>query len=75
MDRRQETVAELVAPWPIFDVCVREMGNEGGGILWVPWWRQEATENQLRVTVESILEVARLRRQQEIVRRGGSKEG
>ena len=31
VDRRQTTVAEWVAPWPIFDVCVREMGNEGGG--------------------------------------------
>ena len=75
LDRRQETVAEWVALWPIFDVCVREMGNEGGGILWVPWWRQEASENQLRVTVESILGLERLRHQQEIGRRGGSKEG
>ena len=64
-----------MALWLIFDVCVIEMGNEGGGILWVPWWRQETAENQLRVTVESILEVARLQRQQEIGRRGGSKEG
>ena len=75
MDRRQTTVAEWVTLWTIFDVFVREMGNEGGGILWVPWWRQEASENQLRVTVESILGVARLRHQQEIGRRGGSKEG
>ena len=73
--RRQATVAESVALWLIFDVCVREMGNEGGGRLWVPWWRQETAENQLRVTVESILEVARLQRQQEIGRRGRSKEG
>ena len=75
MDRRQATVADWVTLWNIFDICVRDMGNEGGGVLWVPWWRQEASENQLRVTVESILEVARLRRQQEIGRRGGSKEG
>ena len=63
VDRRQATVAEWVALWPIFGVCVREMGNEGGGILWVPWWSQESAENQLRVTVEYILERARVRHQ------------
>ena len=75
MDRRQVNVVDWVTLWPIFDVCVRDMGNEGGGRLWVLWWRQEASENQLRVTVESILGVARLRHQQEIGRCGGSKEG
>ena len=63
MDRQKETVAEWVALWTIFDLCVREVGNEGGGILWVPWWSQEAAENHLRVMVEYILERARVRHQ------------
>ena len=31
--------------WPIFDICARDTGCEGGGGLWVPWWRQEVAEN------------------------------
>ena len=70
VDRRQATVAEWVALRPIFDICAREMGYEGGGRLWVPWWRQAAAEKQLKVTVEAVWEAARVRRQQKPVRRG-----
>ena len=41
----------------------------------MPWWRQKAAEEQLRVTVEKILETARVRRQQESGRRDGRKVG
>ena len=36
VDRRQVTVAEWVSLRPIFDVCERGMGYEGGGKLRVP---------------------------------------
>ena len=73
VDRQQVTVGEWVAIRPIFDVCVRETGYEGGGRLRVPWWRKKAAENHLRVMVEARLAASRLRRQQESGRRGGSK--
>ena len=62
-------------PTAYFDVCERETGYEVGGRLWVLWWRQEAAENQLKVTVEAILWVTRVRRQQESDRRGRSEGG
>ena len=43
-----------MATRPIFDVCAKETGYEGGGRLWVLWWIQKAAEDQLRVTVEAI---------------------
>ena len=64
VDRLQATVAEWVAIRPIFDVCVRDTGYEGWGILWVPWWRQKSAENRLRVTVEEILSATMVRRRQ-----------
>ena len=60
VDRLQATVAEWVATRPIFDVCERYTGYGGGGRLWLPWCRQRAAEDQLRVMVEDILEVARV---------------
>ena len=75
VDRRQATVAEWVALRPIFDVSVRETGYEGGGRLLVPWWRQEAAENQLKVAVEAISAAARVRWRQGSGRRGGSEGG
>ena len=75
MVRRQETVAEWVTNRPIFDVCARNTGFEGGGRLWVPWWRQNAAKEQLRVTLEAILAVEKVRRQQESGRRERSEEG
>ena len=62
MDRQQATVAEWVALRPIFDVFKRETGYKGGGRLRVPWWRQEATENHLKVALEAILEAATAQR-------------
>ena len=41
----------------------------------MPWWKQKAEEDQLRVTVEDILAAARVRRQQEPGRCGGSEGG
>ena len=60
VDRRQVTVAEWGTTRPIFDVCAREMGYNGGGRLRVMWWRQKAVEDKLRVTVEAILAAARV---------------
>ena len=42
VDRQQATVAEWVATRPIFDVCARETGYEGGERLQVSWWRRKA---------------------------------
>ena len=39
VDRQQEIVAEWVSNRPIFDAWVRDTGYEGGGRLWVAWWR------------------------------------
>ena len=47
IDKRQAKVAEWVALWPIFEVCEKETGYEGGGELREPWWQQEAAEQQL----------------------------
>ena len=60
---------------PIFDIYVRDTGYEGGGRLRVPWWRQKAAEDHLRVTLEAISEAGRVRRQQESGRPGGSEGG
>ena len=51
VDRIQATVANRVSIQYIFDVCTRETSYKGRGRLWGPWWRQEAAENQLKVTV------------------------
>ena len=60
VDMLHATVAEWVSNRPIFDVCAREKGYKGGGRLRVLWWRQKTAEDQLRVTVESILAAARV---------------
>ena len=75
VDRRQATVVKWVSARPVFDVCARDTGYEGGGRLRAPWWRQKVEEDQLRVTVEAILEAARVRRRQESGRWDGSKGG
>ena len=75
LDRRQATGAEWVDLQPIFDVCTREMVYEGGGKLWVPWWRQVAAEKQPRVRLEDILSAARERRQWKYGRSGEGEEG
>ena len=44
IDKRQATVAEWVALWPIFEVCAKEKVYEGGEKLRKLWWRQEDVE-------------------------------
>ena len=68
-------VAEWVTLRPIFDVCARETGYEGGRRLQLPWRRQDIAENQLNITVEAIFSAARVQRIQESGRHGGSKGG
>ena len=53
-------MAEWVSLRPIFDVCARETGYEGGERLQVPWWRQVAKHKKMKVTVASILAAARV---------------
>ena len=68
-------MAEWAATHNCFDVCVRETEYEGGGRLRVTWWRQKVAEEQLRVTVEAILEAARAWRQHEYGRIDGIEGG
>ena len=56
-------MAQLVALSPLFEVCSRETGYEGGGGGWEKvWWRQEAIEKQLRATLEESWEDNRRKR-------------
>ena len=64
--RKQATVAQCVALRPLFEVCERGEWYEGGGRRREAWWRQEATEKQLRVTLEGISWEAKRRRRDEI---------
>ena len=68
-------MVEWVALLPIFGVCVRGAGYEGGGKLRVPWWRHSVAEKQLKVTVQEILEAERERWRPESGRRGESEGG
>ena len=47
-------MVKWVALRPIFEVCTREIGYEGGGKLRVPWWRQAIAEKNMKVTEEDI---------------------
>ena len=61
--RQQATVSQWVALRSMFEVCAREKGYKGGGRRREAWWRQEATEKQLRATLAGILrEAKRMRR-------------
>ena len=42
INKRQAMVAGWVALWPIFEVCAKDMGYEGGGKLCETWWQQAA---------------------------------
>ena len=64
-----------MALWPIFEVCEKDTGYEGGMKLRKPWWRQEAAEQQLEATLKNILAVARDRWRQESDRHGGGEGG
>ena len=59
--RIQATVAEWENTRTIFDVYARYMAYEGGGRLRLPWWRQKAADNQLRVTAEAMFVAATVR--------------
>ena len=62
VDRHQTTVAEWVALRPIYEVCDRYIGYEGGGSHSEPWWQKTVDRKQLRATLEEILATARARR-------------
>ena len=55
-------MAQWVALRPLFEVCARETGYEGGGRRRKVWWRQEATGKQFRFTLEDSREAKRSRR-------------
>ena len=59
IDKSQTTVMDWVLLIPIYKVCDREVGYEGGGRRRDPWWQQTAARKQLRVTLEEILVAAR----------------
>ena len=44
IERRQATVVQWVVIHPLFEVCARETGYEGGERRRKVWWRQEATK-------------------------------
>ena len=62
IDKRQAAVEEWVSLRPIFEVCAKETGYEGGGKLHELWWRQEAEDQQLGATLKNISAAARERR-------------
>ena len=55
IDKSQTTVMDWVLLIPIYKVCDREVGYEGGGRRRDPWWQQTSARKQLRVTLEEIL--------------------
>ena len=52
IEKQQAIVSQWVALRPLFEVCARETGYEGGRRSRKEWWRQEATEKKLQVTLE-----------------------
>ena len=48
IEKQQAIVAQWVALRPLFEVCARETGYEGGRRSRKEWWRQEATEKNFR---------------------------
>ena len=75
IERRQATVAEWVALRPVFEVCAKETGFEGGGRAQEKWWNQTAVENQLKNTLKYISAVARERCRQKFGRSVEAREG
>ena len=65
--RQQANVAQWVALHPLFEVCERETGYEGGGRRREAWWRQEASEKQLWATLADSRETKRMSNSGEIV--------
>ena len=62
IERRQATVAQWVALRPLFEVCAKDTGYEGGVRRRKVWWHQEATKKKLRATLEDSREAKRRRR-------------
>ena len=62
IEQRQATGAQWVVIHPLFEVCARETGYGGGGWRRKAWWSQEATEKQLRATLEDSQEDKSTRR-------------
>ena len=62
IERWQGTVAQWVALRPLFEVCASETWYKGRGQIRKAWWRHEATEKQLWVTLEDSGEAKRRRR-------------
>ena len=60
---------------PIFKVCAKETGYEGGGRSYKQWWRQTAAERQLKTTLKNILAEVWERQGQESDRRGEEEGG
>ena len=58
IDKRQATVAELVALCPILEVCDKETGYEGEGRRREPWWHKMASRKQPSATLKEILAAA-----------------
>ena len=58
------TVAEWVTLRPIYEICNREMGYEGGGMRRDTWWRKTAAWKQMRATLENILVAARVQQRE-----------
>ena len=61
--RQQGAVAQWVDLQTIFYICAEKKGYEVGGLGRDTWWRQETTETQLRLTLDEILQEARMIRQ------------
>ena len=61
IERQQATVAQWVALRPLFEVCTRKTGYEGGERRRKERWHQEATEKQLRTNLEDSWEAKKRR--------------
>ena len=55
INRSQAAVAEWVAIRPIFEVCVKYTGYEGGGRVQDLWWQQATEEQQVKAMFKDIL--------------------
>ena len=60
IDNHQATVAQWVVLRPIIEVCNRETVYEGVGRHCDLWWRQTATQKQIRATLEEIFSASRV---------------
>ena len=61
-EQRQATIAQWVELRPLFEVCARKKGYEGGGRRRKVSWSQEATRKKLRATLEDTQESKRRKR-------------